>query len=134
MAKPFRDDMACPCGGERYHQCCGRYLQGGETPSSPRDLMRSRFSAYALRDEGYLRATWYASSRPERVFEPNDGMKWISLDIRASDQDDNWGTVEFVARYKVNGRAGKLHEISRFVREDGCWYYLDGDFPREKSK
>lgn len=133
MAK-FSRDLACPCGGERYVQCCERFILGAEIPQTARDLMRSRFSAYAMRDEAYLRATWYASSRPEKVLEPDDGMKWLSLEIRFSEQDDNWGKVEFVARYKINGRAGRLHEISRFVREEGRWFYLDGDFPKEHAK
>lgn len=133
MAKPSRD-IACPCGGRLYDQCCGRFIQGDEIPQTAGELMRSRFSAYVLRDEAYLRATWFASSRPDRVLEPDDGMKWVSLSILSSSQDENWGMVEFVARYKVNGRAGKLHEVSRFVRDDGRWYYLDGEFPPEKSK
>ena len=38
-------------------------------------------------------------------------------------------TVEFVARCKIGGRAHRLHEVSRFVRGEGRWYYVDGSFP-----
>jgi SEC-C motif-containing protein len=54
--------------------------------------------------------------------------KWLGLDVkRHEQQDDDHAIVEFVARYKVNGRAQRLHEVSRFVREAGCWYYRDGE-------
>jgi SEC-C motif-containing protein len=54
--------------------------------------------------------------------------QWLGLTVkRHVTQDCEHATVEFVARYKTGGRAHKLHEISRFVREDGRWYYVDGE-------
>lgn len=91
--------------------------------------MRSRYTAYALGREDWLMATWHASTRPgslDLASEPRP--KWLGLDVkRHRQQDADHATVEFVARYKVNGRAFRLHETSRFVREDGRWYYVDGD-------
>jgi SEC-C motif-containing protein len=54
--------------------------------------------------------------------------KWLGLDVKRHEQQDaDHAIVEFVARYKVNGRAQRLHEVSRFVREAGHWYYRDGE-------
>lgn len=90
--------------------------------------MRSRYSAYvALRDD-YLLATWHPTTRPATLGLANDApTKWLGLDVRRHEpQDADHAIVEFVARYKVNGRAHRLHETSRFVREDGRWLYVDG--------
>lgn len=92
--------------------------------------MRSRYTAYALLREDYLLATWHASTRPAGLGLAQEvPAKWIGLEIRRhhEPQDENHAIVEFVARYKVNGRAHRLHETSRFVREGGRWYYVDGD-------
>ena len=126
---------ACPCGGVSLAACCGPFLRGDALPQTALALMRSRYSAYVLRDEKYLQATWFSSTRPSaRLLDDDEHIKWLSLEIRShhteSDQD---ATVEFVARYKVQGRAQKLHEISRFVRVDGRWFYLDGSFPEQKK-
>ncbi len=89
-------------------------------------LMRSRYSAYALALTDYLLATWHASTRPPALdLEP--GLRWLGLQIRQFQQiDDTHATVEFVARSKLGGRAHRLQEISRFVREGGRWFYIDG--------
>ena len=74
----------------------------------------------------YLRQTWHPSTRPAALdFEP--GLRWLGLQVLAHQViDDRHASVEFVARSKRGGRAHRLHEISRFVREDGRWFYLDG--------
>lgn len=93
--------------------------------------MRSRYSAYVRGEEAYLLATWHASTRPPSLDLAEDAAtKWLGLEIKrteAGGEQDQRGLVEFVARYKVGGRAHRLHEVSRFVREDGRWYYVDGD-------
>lgn len=91
--------------------------------------MRSRYSAYALGDAAYLLATWHPSTRPTTLdLEACPKPKWLRLEVQAHRPiDSNHATVEFVAHYKVNGRAFRMHETSRFTREDGLWYYLDGD-------
>jgi len=120
----------CPCGsGEALADCCGRYLDGGEAAPTAEALMRSRYTAYTLQREDYLLATWYASTRPAQLGLAEEvPTKWIGLDVkRHEQQEERHAVVEFVARYKVNGRAHRLHETSRFVCEDGRWYYVDGD-------
>lgn len=91
--------------------------------------MRSRYSAYALRLEDYLLATWDPDTRPgQPLFEPGAGPKWIGLEIIRHDiEDAERARVEFVARCRVGGRAQRMHEVSRFLRRDGRWYYVDGD-------
>lgn len=91
--------------------------------------MRSRYTAYTRNNARYLSATWHPSSRPENLgLDEQPATQWLGLNvIRHQQQDDNHAIVEFIARYKINGRAFKLHETSRFVREDGQWLYLDGN-------
>jgi SEC-C motif-containing protein len=91
--------------------------------------MRSRYSAYTLLREAYLLATWHISTRPSALSLAEDqATRWLGLTVKRAEQlDAEHALVEFVARYKINGRAHRLHEISRFVREDGRWFYVDGE-------
>ncbi len=91
--------------------------------------MRSRYTAFTQGHETYLLATWHASSRPVSLeLDEAPAPKWVGLQVlRVEQQDGTHALVEFVARYKVNGRAFRLHEISRFVLESGKWFYLDGE-------
>ena len=89
--------------------------------------MRSRYSAYVLGLKGYLLATWHASTRPAALdLGAGPAAKWLGLDVKARTAAGDAATVEFVARCRVGGRAQRLHEVSRFVREDGRWFYVDG--------
>ena len=89
--------------------------------------MRSRYSAFVLQRRDYLLATWHTSERPaELEFEP--GAQWLGLEVRSHRvRDAEHAEVEFFARYRVAGRAVRLHERSRFVCEAGRWFYVDGD-------
>ncbi len=121
---------ACDCGAPQpYAACCGRYHAGPlhlQAPSAEA-LMRSRYTAFVRDLTDYLLATWHTSTRPSTL-EPNpEGLRWSGLEVRAhSTQVADHATVEFVARSKLGGRAQRLHETSRFVRENGRWFYLDG--------
>lgn len=118
---------ACPCGGPDYARCCGPYHNGTAAPDAEA-LMRSRYSAYVLKLAAYLLATWHPVTRPATIEFENE--KWLGLEVKKHVlESDNRATVEFVARYKIGGRAHRLHEISQFVFEDGQWFYLDGKFP-----
>ena len=89
--------------------------------------MRSRYSAFVLQQADYLRATWHVSTRPNTLdFEL--GARWLGLEVRSHHQTGpNSAEVEFVARYRLDGKATRLREKSRFVREDGRWFYVDAD-------
>ena len=118
----------CPCGRPLpYDGCCGRFHGGLPAPDAEH-LMRSRYSAYVLGLSEYLRATWHPDTRPVAIDPDPPGLQWLGLEVRRHTRvDDDRATVEFVARSKLGGRAHRLHETSRFVREDGRWYYVDGD-------
>ncbi len=122
--------ILCPCGSTKpYTACCARYVESGDPAPTAEELMRSRYTAYTLQHEDYLLATWHPSTRPSALGLAEEAQaKWIGLDVKRHEQQDtDHAIVEFVARNKVNGRAHRLHEVSRFVREDGRWLYVDGD-------
>jgi SEC-C motif-containing protein len=125
------DQTPCPCGGPgRYADCCGRYHSGALHLQAPdaASLMRSRYSAFVLDQLDYLLATWHASTRPASLAPNEPGLRWLGLDVRRQRSlDADHAEVEFVARSKLGGRAQRLHETSRFVREAGRWFYVDGD-------
>lgn len=119
---------ACPCGsGQAYAGCCGRWHAGAlhlEAPS-PEALMRSRYGAYVLGLDGYLLDTWHPDTRPAALEPRPPGLRWLGLELRAERLlDANHGTVEFVARSKLDGRAHRLHELSLFERVGGRWWYV----------
>lgn len=122
------DRNPCPCGsGSTYESCCHRWHAGENAPTAEA-VMRSRYTAFTLGDERYLLATWHRSTRPESVhFEP--GLKWLGLKVVAlTGTEPDLAEVEFMARFRIGGgSAGRHHELSRFVREEGRWFYVDGD-------
>jgi SEC-C motif domain protein len=128
-------DSPCPCGRSgtkgqalAFGRCCGPVLAdfAGRPAPDAESLMRSRYTAFVLEDADYLLATWRGSQRPgEIAFEP--GLKWLGLEVRHHRViDESHAEVEFVARSRLAGRAHRLHERSRFVREHGRWYYVEG--------
>lgn len=116
----------CPCGRPRdYAQCCGLYHAGAAAPDAE-TLMRSRYSAYVRRDADYLRASWHPSTRPAEL-ELDTHTAWLGLTVqRVVASGTDRAEVAFLARYRIGGgSAVRMTEHSRFVREDGRWYYLD---------
>ncbi|MCB1749366.1 MAG: SEC-C domain-containing protein [Gammaproteobacteria bacterium] len=128
-------DTACPCGSNRdFAECCGPYLDGISAAPTAEALMRSRYSAFVRGEADYLLATWHVDTRPAAL-ELEPGLKWLGLRIvavAAGGADAASGTVEFVARCKRGGRAERLHEVSRFVRSNGRWVYLNGVDPQPR--
>lgn len=125
------DTLPCPCGHpDGYAACCGP-LHEGQAADTAEQLMRSRYSAYVLKHETYLLASWHASTRPASLAlnARQPPPTWLGLDIRHHEApDSDHARVEFVARYRLGGgRAQRQHEVSRFVREAGRWYYVDGE-------
>lgn len=125
-----REQAPCPCGRDAaYGACCGRWHAGPLHLQAPdaEALMRSRYSAFVLDLRDYLLATWHASTRPPALPPPEPGLRWLGLQVKGQRQlDADHAVVEFVARSKLGGRAHRLHETSRFVREGGRWFYVDG--------
>jgi SEC-C motif-containing protein len=122
---------ACPCGsGAGYAPCCGRWHEGPQRLQAPtaEALMRSRYSAYVRGLTPYLLDSWHPSTRPAETLQVEPLVQWLGLEVkRQHSTGADRAEVEFVARSKVGGRARRLHEKSRFVREQGRWFYLDGE-------
>ena len=97
--------------------------------------MRARYSAYVLHDHAFILGTWHPTTRPpaKELESVEPRTRWLGLEIRHHTETGDTGTVEFVARSKHDGRAARLHEVSRFVREAGLWWYLDGSFPKDSK-
>ncbi|MCZ2847885.1 YchJ family protein [Modestobacter sp. VKM Ac-2978] len=119
----------CPCGtGLSYAECCGRLHAGPATAATAEQLMRSRYSAFAVGDAGYLLSTWHSSTRP-RTLDLDPAVRWTGLEVLATTGGTLLapeGTVEFRAHHRAGGVRGAQHEHSRFAREDGQWRYVDG--------
>lgn len=118
----------CPClSGLTYEACCGRLHAGAASAQTAEQLMRSRYSAFAVGDTAYLVATWHPSTRPTSL-ELDPDRRWYRLDILRTDRGgpfDTEGVVEFRAYHRSAGDKGSQHEVSTFVREDGHWLYVD---------
>lgn len=124
------EKASCPCGsGQPYGQCCGSLLAGTRQAETAVALMRSRYTAYCTGDTAYLLRTWHPSTRP-LALDTDDQLQWCGLSIiRTAEggQSDEQGTVEFVASALVGNRREHFRENSRFVKEEGLWFYVDGD-------
>ena len=121
------DPEMCPCGSARpYDRCCGRFHRGEAQAATAEQLMRSRYTAFAVGDADYLLETWHPASRPRRVrFDP--GRRWVGLEVLATTGGgmlDGEGTVSFVAHHERDGERRELQEVSAFVRIEGRWRYL----------
>ena len=136
---PAVPSAACPCGrlqgsGAKakplaYADCCGRFIDHWDAQPAPdaECLMRSRYTAFVQGRADYLLATWHPSHRPESL-DFDAAAQWLGLEVRGHwVKDADHAEVEFVARHRLGGRAVRLHERSRFLREGGRWYYVDGD-------
>lgn len=123
----------CPCNPSAAYATCCQPLHDGHAPAASAEaLMRSRYSAYVLGLRDYLLASWHPNTRLGMLaLDDTPGLRWLGLKVkRHVDGGDDTAVVEFVARYKVGGApAERLHEVSRFVRIDGRWVYVEGEFP-----
>lgn len=125
----------CPCGSDAtYSDCCGKYHSGQAHAETAEKLMRSRYSAFVLRNGAYLTATLAEEKR--NGFDGDsiaqDETNWTGLEIVdqvAGGILDRSGKVEFIAHFTENGQNHSLHERSNFERRDGKWFYVDGVFP-----
>jgi SEC-C motif domain protein len=137
--------MDCPCRMRdtkplAYDACCQPWHAGiftGVHAPTPEALMRSRYSAYALAKQNnaqghamlrYLHETWHSSTAPDLEISP---IKWVGVDVLDTQYSEDVGIVEFKAYFKVDGKSQVMHELSRFVRIEGAWKYIDGDVSPE---
>ena len=123
--------VSCPCkSGKFLEDCCKPYHDGTVDAPTAEALMRSRYAAFVLGLSEYIWKTWHESTRPELEVLGGLGLKWIDLKVvggQAGSNTDNQGTVHFIASF-VSGHKGRiLDEVSDFIKEDGLWYYVDGE-------
>lgn len=122
----------CPCGSEKnYLVCCGRFIKGKQTPTTPEELMRSRYSAYSRANIDYIVRTMKSPAADN--FDANiakewaEMVNWHKLEVLQSEIHGQTGYVEFIAYYVSEGQIQTLHELSKFQLENGSWYYVDGE-------
>lgn len=126
----MRDNDPCPCGlNTRYSSCCKLVLDGKKKAETAEMLMRSRYTAYVVKDVDYLLKTWHFAGRPDEI-DPAEIPDWTRLTIVRTEDglaNDSEGIVEFKAQAQNGQRNWQLHEVSSFVKDDDQWYYVDGD-------
>jgi SEC-C motif-containing protein len=127
--------MACECGlGPSTEECCGRFLSGEAHPETAEQLMRSRYAAYARNNIDYV----FETHDPKTVTSQDKtyaekwarDAEWDGLEIVSTEKggrEDDEGVVEFKARYSMNRQPALHHERSTFRKEDGRWYYVNGE-------
>tara|TARA_A100001391_G_C5082106_1_gene280207 strand:- start:141 stop:617 length:477 start_codon:yes stop_codon:yes gene_type:complete len=117
---------ACPCGADLPYENCCAPLHRGEPAATPEALMRSRYSAFVRNDTTYVAESWHPDTRPTGLML-DDGDHWLELKVLDSDADGDRGRVHFRALRRNGKGFSVLEENSRFLREGGHWFYLDGD-------
>lgn len=138
---------ACPCNsGRDYKACCEPFLKAETLPPTAEALMRSRYTAYVVKNIDYIEKTHHPKQGGdfdrEAAQKWSETAKWLGLEVVATEgggQNDASGEVEFVARFEIDGKSFDHHERSLFKREEGRWYYWDGKivqkpFMREEPK
>ncbi len=120
----------CLCGSQKtYIECCGVFHDNLALPQTAEQLMRSRFTAYAMRNVEYLLSSWDKTKRPDTIDFSKDNSTWTRLEIvstKKGTEKDSKGIVEFKAYYLLEDEEYVMHEISRFKKMEGVWFYLDG--------
>ncbi len=129
-------DQLCPCqSGKLSTECCQPHLISNKNAQTALALMRSRFVAYTTKNVSYLLKTWHSSTRPATINTATI-PDWQKLEIICTNkggEKDKKGSVEFKAYGVVNNTVQVLHEKSRFVKESGSWFYVDGIITATRS-
>ena len=123
-----------------YSACCEPLISGNQTAETPEALMRARYSAYVKERVGFILDTTHATQRDQYTESGIQrwarNSEWLGLTILATENgtaDDDTGTVEFVAEYFEKGRRNRHHEIAQFRRQEGAWYFYDGQAPTPQT-
>jgi SEC-C motif domain protein len=124
----------CPCrSGNDFTTCCGLYLTQGHTAPTAEALMRSRYTAFTTANVDYLLRTYHPKTRPlnqrQQILTWAKSVVWDGLtivEVENGNENDDSGTVEFIARYTENGKPDQIHEVSQFKKEKNQWKYVSG--------
>ena len=128
----------CPCGSNKpLSLCCENFINQTQSPLTSEQLMRSRFTAYALKNCQYIADTYASCKQAENSIEDisewAEQTTWLSLEVVSTDYDDSkYHFVEFIAKYLVENEIWQMHEKSRFIQEEEKWRYFDGDVSEHK--
>jgi SEC-C motif-containing protein len=127
---------ACPCGsGKKFDDCCGIFIEGTQQPETPEQLMRSRYTAFVMQDMEYVQKTTDPQTKFDFDFEANrswaEESEFVGLKILKTSMDGNKGMVEFQAQFRSRAGEGSAtvqthHEISKFRKQAGVWYFREG--------
>lgn len=128
---PANSDQICPCqSGQSYADCCQNYISGDAVPQTPEQLMRSRYTAYVLADIAYVERTTQPEMRPQYDFANlqtwAEESEWVGLKIHDTEISGDEGRVRFTARYRQKNNVINHSEDSKFVREEGQWFFVHG--------
>ncbi|WP_163336900.1 YchJ family protein [Desulfopila sp. IMCC35008] len=132
----MKDQKCYCCSDLEFSKCCQPVLNDHGKATSPEMLMRSRYTAYVVKDERHLLATWAPSTRPQSVALDKDQTKWLQLRIHDHTVDigsGDTGEVDFQATFIAGDELCHMKERSRFICKKGFWYYLDGENSIEKK-
>ncbi|MGZ3744760.1 MAG: YchJ family protein [Pseudobdellovibrionaceae bacterium] len=121
----------CPCGSERsYDSCCGLYHSGEENAPTAEKLMRSRYCAFVKKKFDYLEKT--LDPQTFQNFDHEGNREWakkitlIKLEILRAQEQGNKAVIEFKAHFLENEKELVHHEISKFRKQTGIWYFREG--------
>jgi SEC-C motif-containing protein len=131
----------CPCGSNlTYAECCQPIIKGERSAITAEQLMRSRYSAYVMKELDYIGTSLHPSSRADydekstRTWaESAEWRKFEILETSGGGPEDKEGKVEFIATYAENGVEKEHHELSTFRQEDGTWYFVSGKIAPQKQ-
>lgn len=119
-------EKLCPCcSGSSYQVCC-QPLHLGSIANTPEQLMRSRYSAFALANTEYLLHTSSAELKKslshEDLAQTCEAFRFVSLQIVSAEDD----RVEFIADLLLGNELHPLHETSTFIKQGQEWKYDAG--------
>jgi SEC-C motif-containing protein len=131
-------ESLCPCGsGSAYSSCCLLVLNDHRLAATAQILMRSRYTAFVKQHSQHIQSSWHMTTRPKILNFDDHPVVWLGLEIQSCQDglaSDNSGNVDFTCSYLENGQLCKLQEVSQFLKEDGLWYYLQGECRVIKEK
>jgi SEC-C motif-containing protein len=131
----------CPCGAtQAYETCCEAIIKGQKPAETAEQLMRSRYSAYVMKEIDYLRTSLHPDQRADFNEKTTrawaEGAEWHGLEITGSTgggPDESEGRVEFSVSYTEKGVKKDYRERATFSKKDGTWYLVSGEPLRAKQ-
>lgn len=132
------ENEKCPCCSDKlFTDCCKPVIEDHSNAKTAEQLMRSRYTAFTLANNQYLMDSWAQKTRPQEIHAEDEDIQWLHLEVgrcEKGSKDDKDGFVTFIASFLSSGHLCRLHERSSFIKDDGLWYYLDGETKSDTEK